>query len=601
MASISPLSFVPTVNNVSSNSIAPPSPLHPFSRFQSIKNRKPKPHHIPRITCSGNQNNPTPNPNSQGEPPHIVGHRRNVLLGLGGLCGAVTLNNNPFAFAAPISPPDLNTCGPPDTPAGANPTNCCPPSSKIIDFKFPPSNQPLRVRPAAHLVNDEYLAKYKKALDLMKKLPSDDPRNFTQQANVHCAYCDGAYHQVGFPDLDLQIHNSWLFFPFHRWYLYFYEKILGSLINDPTFALPFWNWDAPDGMQLPSIYADPKSPLYDTLRNANHQPPTLVDLDFNLEDPISNGKISNNLTIMYRQVVSNGKTPTLFLGNPYRAGDEPDPGFGSVENVPHGPVHLWTGDINQPNIENMGTFYSAARDPIFYSHHSNIDRMWSIWKTLGGKRRDFTDSDWLESAFLFYDENKNLVRVKVKDSLDTRKLGYVYQDVDIPWLNSKPTPRRSRVQKVALAQNFGVGAAHAAETSRNVKFPLVLDSVVSTMVKRPNKSRSKKEKEEEEEVLVIEGIEFERNTPVKFDVFINDEDDKQIRPDNTEFAGSFVSVPHSHMHKNKDIITCLRLGLTDLLEELEAEDDDSVRVTLVPRYGKGRVKIRGIKIELLSD
>ncbi|KAH1103156.1 hypothetical protein AAZX31_13G225400 [Glycine max] len=601
MASKCPFSFVSVVNNASSNSsTTPPSSLHPISQFQSTKNRKPKRHHIPRTTCSENQNNPTPNP-SEGELSHIVGHRRNVLLGLGGLCGAVTLNNNPFAFAAPISPPDLNTCGPPDTPAGANPTNCCPPSSKIIDFKFPPSNQPLRVRPAAHLVNDEYLAKYKKALDLMKKLPSDDPRNFTQQANVHCAYCDGAYHQVGFPDLDLQIHNSWLFFPFHRWYLYFYEKILGSLINDPTFALPFWNWDAPDGMQLPSIYADPKSPLYDTLRNANHQPPTLVDLDFNLEDPISNGKISNNLTIMYRQVVSNGKTPTLFLGNPYRAGDEPDPGFGSVENVPHGSVHLWTGDINQPNIEDMGTFYSAARDPIFFSHHSNIDRMWSIWKTLGGKRKDFTDSDWLESGFLFYDENKNLVRVKVKDCLDERKLGYVYQDVDIPWLNSRPTPRRSRVQKVALAQNFGVGAARAAETSRNVKFPLVLDSVVSTMVKRPNKSRSRKEKEEEEEVLVIEGIEFERNTPVKFDVFINDEDDKQIRPDNTEFAGSFVSVPHSHKHKNKDIITCLRLGLTDLLEELEAEDDDSVRVTLVPRYGKGRVKIRGIKIKLLAD
>nr|KYP62953.1 hypothetical protein KK1_017514 [Cajanus cajan] len=354
-------------------------------------------------------------------------------------------------------------------------------------------------------------------------------------------------------------------------------------------------------MQLPSIYADPKSPLYDPLRNANHQPPTLVDLDFNLDDPNAVGDISSNLSIMYRQIVTNGKTSTLFLGSAYRAGDEPDPGAGSLENVPHGPVHGWTGDINQPNDENMGNFYSAARDPIFYSHHSNVDRMWSIWKTLGGKRRDFTDSDWLESGFLFYDENKNLVRVKVKDCLDTTKLGYVYQEVDIPWLKSKPKPRKPKVQKSTLAQTFGVGAAHAAETSRNVKFPLVLDSVVSTMVKRPKKSRSKKEKEEEEEVLVIEGIEFERNVAVKFDVFINDEDDKLIRPDNTEFAGSFVSVPHSHKHKNKKMVTNLRLGLTDLLEELDVEDDDSVRVTLVPRYGKGRVKIRSIKIELLAD
>ncbi|KAL9321237.1 hypothetical protein ACSQ67_013076 [Phaseolus vulgaris] len=600
MASISYLSFVSSVNNVSPNSITPPSSLHPFSQFQSAKTRKPKHNHIPRVTCRGNPNHQTPNP-SEEQPPHIVENRRNVLLGLGGLCGAVTLNNNPFAFAAPVLPPDLTTCGPPDLAEGVKPINCCPPSSKIIDFKFPPSNQPLRVRPAAHLVTDDYLAKYKKALDLMKKLPSNDPRSFMQQANVHCAYCDGAYHQVGFPDLDLQVHNSWLFFPFHRWYLYFYERILGSLINDPTFALPFWNWDAPKGMQLPSIYADPKSPLYDPLRNSNHQPPTLVDLDFDIEDPDADGKISSNLTIMYRQVVSNGKTPRLFLGNAYRAGDEPDPGGGSVENVPHGPVHVWTGDIDQPNIENMGTFYSAARDPIFFSHHSNIDRMWSIWKTLGGKRRDFSDSDWLESGLLFYDEDKNLVRVKVKDCLDTTKLGYVYQDVDVPWLNSRPTPVKSRARKVAVTQNFGVGAARAAETSRNVKFPLVLDSVVSTRVVRPKKSRSKKAKEEEEEVLVIEGIEFDRNTPVKFDVFVNDEDDKVIRPDNTEFAGSFVSVAHTHKHKNKSMKTCLRLGLTDLLEELEADDDDSVRVTLVPRYGKGLVKIRNIKIELISD
>ena len=80
-------------------------------------------------------------------------------------------------------------------------------------------------------------------------------------------------------------------------------------------------------------------------------------------------------------------------------------------------------------------------------------------------------------------------------------------------------------------------------------------------------------------------------------------DDKLVKPDNTEFAGSFVSVPHSHEHhkNNKKIVTCLRLGLTDLLEELGAEDDDSVLVTLVPKYGKGRVNIRGIKIDFVSD
>jgi polyphenol oxidase len=134
------------------------------------------------------------------------------------------------------------------------------------------------------------------------------------------------------------------------------------------------------------------------------------------------------------------------------------------------------------------------------------------------------------------------------------------------------------------------------------KFPIVLDSVVSTIVKRPKKSRSSKEKEGEEEILVIDGIEFDNKIEVKFDVIVNDEDDKVIGAENTEFAGTFVNVLHAHNHgnnkkKKKNIVTCLRLGLTDLLEDLNADDDDSIVVTLIPRYGDG-VKISGIKIEL---
>ena len=83
----------------------------------------------------------------------------------------------------------------------------------------------------------------------------------------------------------VQVHNSWLFFPFHRYYLYFYERILGKLLGDPTFAMPYWNYDAPRGMPIPSMYANPKSALYDPLRDRAHQPPTLIDLNYNGTDP----------------------------------------------------------------------------------------------------------------------------------------------------------------------------------------------------------------------------------------------------------------------------------------------------------------------------
>ena len=589
----------PTTGIATSNTSYSPF-LYKKSQIPTLfKNRNNNRCFVRTLKCKAtNNNNHSKNDveSSQTSQPKI--DRRNVLLGLGGLYGVAGLRGaDRFAFADPIAPPDISQCGPADLPPGAEPVNCCPPfSSKIIDYKLPPQGR-VRIRPAAHAVDKAYLDKFNRAVELMKALPADDPRNFTQQANIHCAYCDGAYEQVGFPNVDIQVHNSWLFFPFHRWYLYFYERILGKLIDDPTFVMPFWNWDAPAGMQLPAIYANPRSALYDPLRSKTHQPPTLIDLDYNGTE--GDKSIQANLTIMYRQMVSNGRSPRLFLGLPYRAGDAPDPGAGSLENIPHGPVHIWTGDQTQPNFENMGNFYSAARDPIFYAHHANVDRMWSIWKTLGGRRQDFTDRDWLDAAFLFYDENAQLVRVKVRDCVDSRKLGYDYQNVDIPWLNTRPTPRRSPLSRVKSALNrIGVPVAKAAGEVPKVKFPVKLDKVVKTLVARPKKSkRSKKEKEEEDEILVIDGIEFDKDVPIKFDVFVNDEDHALSGPDKSEFAGSYVSVPHKHK-SNKKLKTCLSLGLTDLLEDLDAEDDENIMVTLVPRLGL--VSIDDIRIEFDS-
>ncbi|XP_020102355.1 polyphenol oxidase I, chloroplastic-like [Ananas comosus] len=513
--------------------------------------------------------------------------RRDLLLGVGGLYGAAAgLGLDRRAVGAPIQAPDISTCGPPaDLPATAPPTDCCPPyQSTIVDFKLPPRSDPLRVRPAAQSVDADYLAKYKKAVELMKALPADDPRNFVQQAKVHCAYCDGAYDQIGFPDLEIQVHSSWLFFPWHRFYLYFNERILGKLIGDDTFALPFWNWDAPGGMQIPAIYADASSPLYDKLRNAKHQPPTLVDLDYNGTDPTftPEQQIAHNLTIMYRQVISGGKTPELFMGAAYRAGDAPDPGAGTLELVPHNTMHLWTGDPNQPNDEDMGTFYAAARDPIFFAHHGNVDRMWYVWRKLGGTHRDFTDPDWLNASFLFYDENAQLVRVKVKDCLSADALRYTYQDVDIPWISAKPTPKKT--------------PGGAAPSTTEAIFPVVLDKPVSSTVARPKTGRSTGE----EEVLVVEGIELDKDVAVKFDVYINAPDNEGVGPEASEFAGSFVQVPHKHKKGKKEkarIKTTLRLGITDLLEDIGAEDDESVLVTLVPRIGEGLVKVGGLRID----
>ncbi|KAK6932521.1 Polyphenol oxidase, C-terminal [Dillenia turbinata] len=572
-------------------------------------NRKPTHVNVPIILCKASNDHGHDKQISTGA---LLGelNRRNVLIGLGGLYGTTNLS---AATAAPIAAPDLRKCGSADLPAGAKPVDCCPPlTKKPVDFVLPRPVGQLRIRPAAEYATKEYIAKYEKAISLMKALPEDDPRTFKQQADIHCAYCDGAYDQVGYSDLELQVHNCWLFLPFHRWYVYFYERILGKLIDDPNFSVPFWNWDNPAGMQMPAMFTNPNSPLYSKLRDAKHQPPALIDLDYDLTDPTitAEEQYSSNLALMYRQMVSNGRTAKLFMGSPYRAGDDPSPGQGSLENQPHGTVHIWTGDRTQPNIENMGTFYSAARDPIFYAHHSNVDRMWFVWnKTL--ERKNFKDGDWLNATFHFYDENANLVKVKVSDCLDTAKLGYTYQEVELPWLKSRP--KKSSKSKVKVSASPKAGTAQAAEISTKKKmitsvtesdFPVTLNKPLKTTVKRPKKSRSKKEKEEEVEVLLIEGIKLDREGFVKFDVYVNEDEEAEefSRPDKPVFAGTFVNVPHKHKKgKKMKIKTCLRLGISDLLEDLEAEDDETVEVALVPRRGSEAVTVDSVKIVLESE
>ncbi|VFQ65322.1 unnamed protein product [Cuscuta campestris] len=530
------------------------------------------------------------NPGPQTPTPRV--DRRNVLLGLGGLYGAynyTTYNNNSNAVASPVPPPDVSKCGPATITNTTDkvPYSCCPPpfSGDAVDYELPSFSR-LNVRPAAHAVQEEQLEKYKTAVRRMRELPDDDPRSFYQQANVHCAYCNGAYKLAGGGGQDYQIHFSWLFFPFHRWYLYFHERILQSLIGDPTFTIPYWNWDNPQGMFLPEIFDETGSPLYDEVRNQGHRRNGfLLDLAYSAGEVVLDASESqilrNNLAVMYRQMVTNAPCPSLFFGNALRGeGYDTSSGGGTIESVPHNTIHRWVGDPRTAHNEDMGNFYSAALDPIFYSHHWNVDRMWALWKTLGG-RRDITDSDWLQSEFVFYDENKTLVKVKVQDCLEHERLGYTFQTMPAPWRDFRPTTRKR---------------ARANQSSSRVLIPLAskvlpvaLDRTITFKVRRPRAGRSMTEKEEQEEVLGL-GLTYDETKSIRFDLFINEDNGlKAFELDQAEYLGSFANLAHIHERSgrdsddNKPKTTTFNLAITEVLEDLELEFDGSITVTLVPK------------------
>ncbi|KMZ60042.1 Catechol oxidase [Zostera marina] len=322
------------------------------------------------------------------------------------------------------------------------------------------------------------------------------------------------------------------------------------------------------------IFDDPTSPLFDPIRNQEHRGSTIVDLSWGAKIDVTDSElIQLNLDLMRKQMITNAKIPIQFFGDP------PNPGAGTIEFMPHSPIHVWVGREKSPETplgEDMGNFYSSGRDPLLYCHHVNINRLWNIWRGLSQRNHDPRSPDFREASFLFYDENAQLVRVKVKDGLDESLLGYRFESVPIAWMDKKPTPSFGR----------GRGRGRWMRRPSRVKFPLDLKSRTSVLVKRSIKNRSKAEKETAEEIVVIEGIQLNFGDFVKFDVNVNSPDN-YAKPGTSEFSGSFVNVPHSKASTGK---TCLTLGLTDLLDDIEADDD--IIITLVPWIG--RVKIGGI-------
>ncbi|XP_076913457.1 polyphenol oxidase I, chloroplastic-like [Bidens hawaiensis] len=592
--------------------------VFPSTNTQAFKTRTTKTQGF-RVSCNNAPNNNNNNNDKKlilPEPQKLVlpnVDRRNLLVGLGGIYTATNLTSLPEALAAPITTPDITSIckdakdGITYIDKAIRTRKCCPPSlGKTIKDYVIPSEKILRKRWPAHNGTKKQVDDYIRAIAAMRALPDDDPHSFASQAKIHCAYCNGAYNQEG-SDVPLQIHNSWLFYPFHRWYVYFYERILGKLINAPDFALPFWKWDEPAGMPIPEIflakdYNGKPNPLYDVYRDAGSVEDRIVDLAFQGRDKnrSEQTQIICNLNTVYRDLVRNGADTLSFFGGKYVAGKPAEglskPSAGSVEAGSHTAVHRWVGDDLQPNDEDMGNFYSAGYDPIFYVHHANVDRTWKLWKDLALPGHvEPKETDWLDASYVFYDENKNLVRVYNRDCVDISKLKYTFIENSkevFPWRKSRPAQRNPSVQ---------VESTEKIPTVDELTFPVSLEKIVKVRVKRPAVNRTKEDKKKTNEVLLINEIKFDCNKFVKFDVFVNDKVSKGGNIPTAcdpEYAGSFAQIPHSDV-KKASMKSGARFGLNQLLDDTITEGEEYATVALVPKTGFEDLSIGEITIELV--
>ncbi|MFS7947026.1 putative catechol oxidase [Helianthus anomalus] len=244
-------------------------------------------------------------------------------------------------------------------------------------------------------------------------------------------------------------------------------------------------------------------------------------------------------------------------------------------------IHRWVGDSTQASFEDMGNLYSSRYDPLFYAHHSNVDRMCTLWKSLGiqGHTKP-TDPDWLNASYVFYDENEDLVRVYNKDCINMDKL-------------NRPA-KRNKESQVALTSTEDV------KTVDQLKFLVTLDGILKNRVKRPAVNMNDAEKAKANDVLLINGIKFDGEKYVKFDVYVNDtlKEGEVTTPCDPEYAGGFAQIPHSGMDKMM-MSSAASFGLTELLEDTNTEGEEYATVTLVPRIGCDDLTISDIKISLV--
>jgi hypothetical protein len=198
-------------------------------------------------------------------------------------------------------------------------------------------------------------------------------------------------------------HGTIQFLTWHRMYLWYFERVLAEAAGDPSLRLPYWDYET--NGQLPQIYRDT----------------TYVNE--------SGATVPNPLRIEERQPGLNNGTASLSSGTTSTATamatTSYNPFNGALQQTPHGSVHCAIVTGSCPNGR-MGSVPVAALDPIFYAHHTNIDRLYQCWLSVNPATRLPDDAGQLDTQYTFVDADGSTPTRYVRDMLTTAQLGYSY-------------------------------------------------------------------------------------------------------------------------------------------------------------------------------
>ncbi|HEX8585659.1 MAG TPA: tyrosinase family protein [Allosphingosinicella sp.] len=186
------------------------------------------------------------------------------------------------------------------------------------------------------------------------------------------------------------------FLTWHRMYLYYFEQVLQAASGDSTLRLPFFDYETDS--HLPRAYGEGNAAT-NSLFEANRF------------KGLNAGTVSLDPADVDTSDSMRQTTYAAFNGQ--------------LEQSPHGAVHCDIGVDSCPSGY-MGYVPTAGNDPIFYSHHANIDRLYECWTQVDPRNRMPSDPNQLAATFSFPDGTGTIVTRQVKDMLTTAGLGYSY-------------------------------------------------------------------------------------------------------------------------------------------------------------------------------
>ena len=307
----------------------------------------------------------------------------------------------------------------------------------------------------AFLSGDE-LSRLRNAISAMHKYDAfyQDERSYNYWARTHANLCQHGWEE---------------FLTWHRIYLYYFEQQLQDI--DPEVTLPYWDWTmtdqdwtsvTPDSGDIPEAYRCfiNQQALEDLKGKVS--PETLAKLK-SIEGKTYNsgtrllsaakipyqspdtGAIMTELqqvnALWHRKRWPGGNNSIIFEAYPrpediqnilkianfftFGSGPTNDHFFGALENI-HNLIHNFSGGVNpnpptaeDPQYGDMVNAGTTAFDPIFWGHHSNVDRLWAEWQTMHPGAGPDDPSAILPPWSL-----------DVADSYNITKLGYEYVKSD---------------------------------------------------------------------------------------------------------------------------------------------------------------------------